>query len=173
MFNGVADIVPCPGSAVQGALYTVSDRDLVALDRYEGFHHTAPRRGLYRREHFLVNLGSGAEDAMFYAMNRGIETAPCDMYLSVIRRGFADWKLDESYLDDAVARAVAADTRRYGEEDAAVGYRSFSEDDEPLGNLWLLEEGEQVEQSEDDVPRAFQPYDPFERWYAPTAGGLE
>lgn len=49
-FRGVADIEPLAGARAHGAIWTVSDRDLANLDRYEGYP------SLYRRELVSVRV---------------------------------------------------------------------------------------------------------------------
>jgi len=105
IFRGVADVVYSPGDSVEGAVYSITPSDELALDRYEGFIASAPEHGLYRKEWFRVRRGDGSiERVMFYAMNRGKGHAPSQSYLRTIREGYADWGIDEASLLQA-ARA--------------------------------------------------------------------
>ncbi len=102
-FRGVADIEPCRGDHVEGGLFAITPRCEQLLDRYEGVP------SLYRKEYFVVKVGDGkTEQVLFYKMNSGGVAPPGDMYLKTIMRGFADFSLDMSKLDEAVARSIRA-----------------------------------------------------------------
>jgi gamma-glutamylcyclotransferase (GGCT)/AIG2-like uncharacterized protein YtfP len=101
VFRRTADIVPCFGSTVHGALYSITQRDIMALDRYEGVH-----RGRYQRKHFLV----GGQWALFYVMNSSYaEEALSAEYFALIERGYLDWRLPTSALVAARNARVKVD----------------------------------------------------------------
>jgi gamma-glutamylcyclotransferase (GGCT)/AIG2-like uncharacterized protein YtfP len=112
-FRGVADVVTDPSSTVFGALYWISEADLLALDQYEGYRRSAPLSGLYRREWVKATLNiagpNGSEkrkrtvSILFYAMNRERKYPPMGGYLDVIRDGYRDWSLPMEHLDAAIA----------------------------------------------------------------------
>lgn len=83
--NGVATILPEPGSHVDGVLWQISRRDEQHLDHYEGFPH------LYGKEPVTImdQLGNRRE-VMAYTMNqpyRDVPAMPSVSYLEGILRG--------------------------------------------------------------------------------------
>jgi gamma-glutamylcyclotransferase (GGCT)/AIG2-like uncharacterized protein YtfP len=93
VFRGTADIVPCFGHTVVGALYSVTHADIRELDRFEG----APY-GRYRRKYFWV----GRQRACTYVMNSSLaEEAPSAEYYSLIEQGYLDWNWRTSELVSA------------------------------------------------------------------------
>ena len=96
-FRGVADIERAAGQTVHGALWSLSDRDLAGLDRYEG----APVH--YRRELVEVVTADGPCLAITYVMtDRSYLGLPSPMYLDRIVVGFRDWQLPAEELCRAV-----------------------------------------------------------------------
>lgn len=93
VFRNVATIEPKPGASVQAAVWQISDKDEMSLDRYEGF----PR--LYRKEDFWVTVDGKTVRAMAYVMEPGIPKAlPRTDYLMTIMRGYDDFGLDQHPL---------------------------------------------------------------------------
>lgn len=104
-FRGVADIVPCPGAEVVGALYSICSADELALDRYEGFRRQSPDAGMYRKVFLPIQDKRGRKRTMmFYVMNRAGLWPPSEGYLETIRQGYADWGLPIGTLTAAVER---------------------------------------------------------------------
>lgn len=88
-FRGPLDIEQSPGDYVEGALFSISESDLKALDRYEGY----PR--LYTR--FKVRIGR--QTAWVYSMNdKRHESPPSQHYFDIVRQGFKDCNLDQTTL---------------------------------------------------------------------------
>ena len=85
--NGHADILRQKGGVVHGALYEVTEADVRALDRYEGFPH------YYHRIHIRVRDDEGRiRKAFAYKMRSDAENAePSARYLLTILRGCAEW----------------------------------------------------------------------------------
>lgn len=94
---GVADVIPSPGDQVEGGLFRVSQEDLEALDRYEGYPT------LYDRFDIEVELADGQlVPAFVYRMLDQYEpAAPSDYYFQVIRTGYVLWDLDVEPLFQA------------------------------------------------------------------------
>jgi len=92
--NGVATIIPCPGSEVPGALWEITPACLVALDRYEGYPW------LYDRYEFdVVDSAGETIKAMSYAMvGELVHAKPSGFYYSVIQKGYKNFKLDLTVL---------------------------------------------------------------------------
>ena len=105
-FRGVADIVPCPGAEVVGALYRVWEQDELALDRYEGYRCNDPDGGLYRKVFHKVQDAEGRiKTFMFYVMNQDGIYPPQRYYLETIQQGYADWNLPTDTLEAAALRS--------------------------------------------------------------------
>jgi gamma-glutamylcyclotransferase (GGCT)/AIG2-like uncharacterized protein YtfP len=100
-FNNVATIVPCQGQKVFGAVYTISKRDLQALDAYEGWPT------LYTREWVDVETPDGIVKCLVYVMTKSREYPPGGYYFKVIEEGFDDWELPTESLYEALNRAIA------------------------------------------------------------------
>jgi gamma-glutamylcyclotransferase (GGCT)/AIG2-like uncharacterized protein YtfP len=108
-FRGVADIEPAEGRAVHGGLWTLSDRDLEALDLYEG----APTH--YRRHPVEVSTAAGTRPAITYVMtDRSYLGLPSPLYLERIATGFRDWELAEEPLARALSE-TRIELERLGE----------------------------------------------------------
>ena len=99
--NSVATVEPLKGSTVPVLLWTLKERDLQALDRYEGYPH------LYRKEILDVELKGRTVPAMVYIMNEGHPYgSPSDYYLNVIMEGYKTAGFDTEILEQAVERSV-------------------------------------------------------------------
>lgn len=98
--SAVATVKPRKGSKVPVLVWTVEEGDERSLDRYEGF----PR--FYRKEMIPVRMDDGSNlDCMVYLLNPKISGKPSEFYVDIIREGYQDVGLDESYLDKAVRNA--------------------------------------------------------------------
>jgi gamma-glutamylcyclotransferase (GGCT)/AIG2-like uncharacterized protein YtfP len=96
VFRTWADITASPGHAVQGALYQVSPRDLVALDEF------ADCPALYHRIQVTVQTEAGPAEAIAYRMNPGHPLAlPDNDYVRLVLQGYEDWRLDLGLLSVA------------------------------------------------------------------------
>jgi hypothetical protein len=100
--GSVATVEPLKGSSVPVLLWTLKDRDLQALDRYEGYPH------LYRKDILEVELKGKPVLAMAYIMNEGPPYgSPSDYYLNVIAEGYKTAGFDTEILDRAVERSLS------------------------------------------------------------------
>lgn len=96
---GVADIVPWPGGEVPVGIWLITERDLEALDRYEGYPH------IYTRYTVRVETEQGyLLDGLVYMMPGGCPKEPSKAYLDTIRQGYTDFGLDPEPLEKAVKR---------------------------------------------------------------------
>jgi gamma-glutamylcyclotransferase (GGCT)/AIG2-like uncharacterized protein YtfP len=93
--GGYSGIMEAPGELVQGALYEVTEEDLLALDELEVY------KGLYRRQTYLV-LG---EDGKFHSADlyRVIDPKgpfpPSRSYVEIMLTGARDLGLDPEYIE--------------------------------------------------------------------------
>lgn len=88
-YSGVATVVPADGRRVPGGIWRITDRDLEALDRYEGWPT------LYRREVATVEgERSGPINVLVYVMNEPTSDAdPHSYYLQTIIEGLRMWRI--------------------------------------------------------------------------------
>lgn len=86
---GVATIEPCRGASVPVGIWSISERDERALDRYEGWPH------LYEKQMFRVRVKGKLITAMAYIMTLGHRIAPPGAaYLDTIAQGYEDFGFD-------------------------------------------------------------------------------
>ncbi|MBR5091036.1 MAG: gamma-glutamylcyclotransferase [Ruminiclostridium sp.] len=91
--SGVATIEPKKGDSVPIVVWSISKRDEMSLDVYEGF----PR--LYIKQDFTVELNGETVTAMAYIMTPGREIAePPVHYYNTILTGYKDFGMDTAYL---------------------------------------------------------------------------
>ena len=111
--GAVATVEPKEGSTVPVLIWSISKKDEVALDRYEGF----PR--FYVKKNLQVNVTSlngedlGEVSAMVYIMTREavemrkINPAPSNYYYSVLDAGYDDFGFDKKILRKALFESFA------------------------------------------------------------------
>ncbi len=87
--SGVATVAPAEGRRVPGGIWRITDRDLEALDHFEGW----PR--LYRREVVTVEAErSGPTKVLIYLMNEpAFDAPPHSLYLACIVEGLRMWRI--------------------------------------------------------------------------------
>ncbi len=99
--GAVATVEPLKDSSVPVLLWKLKDRDLQALDHYEGYP------SFYRKEILPVELKGKAVPAMVYIMNDGHPFgAPSDYYLNTILEGYQSAGFDTDFLDKAVEKSI-------------------------------------------------------------------
>lgn len=99
--NSVATVEPFKGSRVPVLLWKLKERDLQALDRYEGYPH------FYRKEIMEVELKGRPVSAMVYIMNDGhFPGSPSDYYLNTILEGYKSAGFDTEILERAVEKSI-------------------------------------------------------------------
>lgn len=99
--SSVATVEPLKGSSVPVLLWKLKERDLQALDRYEGYP------SLYRKEILLVELKGKTIPAMVYIMNDGHPFgAPSDYYLGTIMEGYQSAGFDTEFLEQAMEKSI-------------------------------------------------------------------
>ncbi|HAT4093037.1 TPA: gamma-glutamylcyclotransferase [Clostridium perfringens] len=86
VYNKYADIIPCEGEKVYGAIYEISLNDLKNLDKYEEYPD------LYEKIDLIVQDISGISyEAFAYVMNEKGDKTPDKRYLDIINKGYEDW----------------------------------------------------------------------------------
>jgi len=99
--GSVATVEPLKGSHVPVLLWELKEKDLQALDRYEGYPH------FYRKENLDVELNGKTISAMVYIMNDGHPFgSPSDYYLNAIMEGYKSAGFDTEYLEQAVEKSI-------------------------------------------------------------------
>ena len=111
--SSVATVEPLKGSSVPVLLWKLKEKDLQALDRYEGYP------SFYRKEILPVELKGKTVHAMVYIMNAGHHFgAPSDYYLNTILEGYRSAGFDTEILERAVEKSIrlAQEQREKGPE---------------------------------------------------------
>ena len=103
--HAVATIIPCEGSFVPVALWSITSRDEKALDVYEGW----PR--LYRKEYLRLKWGGRYVKAMVYIMNHGAVNSPDEGYFSTILEGYRNFDINPESLFKALRESL--DDKRF------------------------------------------------------------
>ena len=99
--SSVATVEPLKGSSVPVLLWKLKERDLQALDRYEGYPH------LYRKDILEVELKGKPVLAMVYIMDdRHPFGSPSDYYLNTIMEGYQSAGFDTEFLEQAVEKSI-------------------------------------------------------------------
>ena len=103
-FRRYLDIVPAPGGFVHGALYSVTRRDELALDEYEGV-----AGGHYRQFEFRILGKDGVAFAYRMTIDHPVEP-PSARYLEAVAQGFGDWQISTDTLEAALIQSHRAST---------------------------------------------------------------
>ncbi len=102
-FRGARDhayltITPEKGGSLPILLWTITERDEKALDRYEGYPN------FYRKETLEVEIGGRKQEAMVYIMNEGCELGlPSEAYLETVLAGYEELGFPSKFVEDAFA----------------------------------------------------------------------
>jgi hypothetical protein len=98
VFRGVADVTHRKGSTCPGAVWSITKKCEKTLDRYEGVSS-----GFYAKRYFGVKMKSGLmRPVLYYKMRETGICPPSVLYLQTIERGYFDFKLDTTFLEQAV-----------------------------------------------------------------------
>ena len=89
-----------PNSLVPVAVWKVTKRDEMALDRYEGY----PSH--YIKKDVVVWVNGSAVKAFVYIMQPKPYGIPSDFYVDTCMRGYKDFGLDEYYLNKALRECM-------------------------------------------------------------------
>ncbi len=98
--GGLANIEPVEGREVEGVLWEITERDLKALDRFEGY----PK--LYGRDEFEVETPTTKMKATVYFMNMYSQMSePSYMTAAAIQNGCDAFGIDREQFNYAVKEA--------------------------------------------------------------------
>jgi gamma-glutamylcyclotransferase (GGCT)/AIG2-like uncharacterized protein YtfP len=92
--RGYASIVASKTDVVLGKVYTLSPEDEERLDRYEGV-----QQGAYCKEMLSVEVGGRCCTCLVYVDPVVAEGEPYSEYVERIRKGIADARLPDSYVE--------------------------------------------------------------------------
>jgi gamma-glutamylcyclotransferase (GGCT)/AIG2-like uncharacterized protein YtfP len=112
--GGVASVVTAHGQSVWGMVFDLTDADLEALDRYEGYRGRDDQHSLYDRETVTVELVR-ADDGSFprrlrpliYLARAANPSPPSRRYLDAIVKGAKHHRLPDDYIARLMATPVA------------------------------------------------------------------
>ena len=106
--RGVANVAPCPGDHVWGALYQLTHTDAEQLDRTEGVD-----RGFYRRLEIAVVTPDAARLGAFTYRSEFSrpERKPSRRYLGLLLAGAREHGLPADYVERLRAWPLAVDER--------------------------------------------------------------
>lgn len=113
--GGVASVQPAHGQTVWGMVYELSDADVVALDRYEGFRGPGDQHNVYDREVLFVELTRPDDGsiprrirAACYVARPANGGPPSRRYLDAVLTGARHYKLPDDYVA-ALAKSPTRD----------------------------------------------------------------
>ena len=113
--GGVADIVPEAGSKVWGAVYELTEEQLVKIDHYEGYKKDRdPKKNFYNRLQVEVVDKKGVKQlCLTYQAEVGDEERrkylyhrPSEKYRNVIRKGGEDHGLPQEFYEHLKVASV-------------------------------------------------------------------
>jgi gamma-glutamylcyclotransferase (GGCT)/AIG2-like uncharacterized protein YtfP len=108
-FRGPLDIEPDARSEVHGAVFSISEDDLEALDQYEGFPNCYTRKTVT----MLDNKREQLISAIVYVMTRTRKGKglymPSKGYLQCCLQGYEDFGIPETQIWDALDRVEKAE----------------------------------------------------------------
>lgn len=100
VYGAHANVIPEEGQEVPVAIWEIGPRDEAMLDRYEGV-----AGGYYTKEYMDIDVNGKTETALIYIMTPRGFGIPTDGYLRTISRGYRDFNLPATILNEAVRHA--------------------------------------------------------------------
>lgn len=111
--GGVASVVPSHGTSVWGVVYDLTDEDLAALDRYEGYRGADDQHNLYDRQTVFVELTRPDDGSIprrvranCYFARPSNPAPPSRRYLDAVLAGARHHRLPDEYV--AALESIAA-----------------------------------------------------------------
>jgi hypothetical protein len=105
MREGYASIVPAPGAAVHGVVWSLTPRDLAALNAYESLD-----RGLYVRRVLPVAVVGRRRPALVYVAPGRAPGRPQPGYQELVVAAAREWNLPEDYVQ-SLSRLIRSGLR--------------------------------------------------------------
>jgi gamma-glutamylcyclotransferase (GGCT)/AIG2-like uncharacterized protein YtfP len=90
------EVMEAPGELVHGALYEMTEQDLIAMDNLEDCY-----KGTYKRETFLVlgEDGKWHEAELYRVIDPQGPFPPARSYVEIMLAGARDLELDPAYIE--------------------------------------------------------------------------
>lgn len=92
-----ATVVPAIGQAVPVVVWEISDQDEAVLDAYHGTD-----QGYHKKQHVPLEVDGEIQDVLIYIMRACDYNLPSTQYLDIVTRGYVDFNLPTTSLDDAL-----------------------------------------------------------------------
>jgi cation transport regulator ChaC len=105
MREGYASIVPEPGATVHGVVWSLTPRDLAALNAYESLH-----RRLYVRRVLPVVTDGRRRSALVYVAPGRVPGRPQPGYQELVVAAAREWNLPEGYVQ-SLSRLICSGLR--------------------------------------------------------------
>lgn len=113
--GGVAGVQVAHGSTVWGVVYDLTDENVAALDRYEGFRAPGDQHNLYERERVWVDLTRPDDGSIprrvraeYYVPRVTNPAPPSRAYLDAILEGARHHRLPDEYVAQLARTPVGA-----------------------------------------------------------------
>lgn len=101
VFRTYADLEYVKGINTPCGLWAINKEDEKSLDKFEGVSSGS----YFKSEKIMLNYCGRKRPALIYLKNHGEIYPPSKRYISVIRRGYQDFDLDQTVLDEAIERS--------------------------------------------------------------------
>lgn len=95
-----ATVIPEEGQVVPVVIWEISSQDEAALDRYEGVS-----AGYYTKEYMTLEVAGEMQEVLIYIMRPCDYGIPTKDYLDIITRGYLDFNLPTTTLEEALAHS--------------------------------------------------------------------
>jgi gamma-glutamylcyclotransferase len=98
---GVADVLPTQGHNVWGVVYEITDRDIIKLDKSEGYMPGRQKNSYFRRESVVLHNGDDQQPlTVFIYFGDPMQNPPLPNieYKDLILSGAQYWNLPEAYV---------------------------------------------------------------------------
>lgn len=95
-----ATVVPAKGQAVPVVIWEISAQDEATLDQYEGVS-----QGYHTKKHMTLEVDGEMQDVLMYVMRACDFNLPSKKYLDIVTRGYIDFNLPTTTLEEALAYA--------------------------------------------------------------------
>lgn len=99
-YGAHANVIPAHGYEVPVVVWSITEADERALDRYEGV-----AGGYYTKEIMSLEVDGEMKEALIYIMTPNPFGIPDDSYLDIIAHGYEDFDLPAGVLNEAVIHA--------------------------------------------------------------------